>query len=125
MNKIIKKRFDIAVGASGNKISQTFELDKDIVLIRGIVITSDRDDLLYFRGSQRIEINRDEVFPDGYESKLLMSGINAPVESRYYELNMNPGNKIIKVEYTDTDNSQAPFATYRVSYYFECEKAEM
>ncbi|MCC7302515.1 MAG: hypothetical protein IT233_10610 [Bacteroidia bacterium] len=126
MNKIVKKRFDIEVTQQDKIFSKSFELDKDIVSIRGLTVTSDRDDLLYFRGSQRIEINRDEIFPDDYESKLLMSGVNAPVGSRYYDLgNVNPGNKSIKIDYKDTQNPMAFFQPYRVSYYFECEKCEM
>ena len=126
MNKIVKKRFDIEVTEANKAISKTFELDKDIVSVKGITVTSNRDDLLYFRGSQRIEINRDEIFPDEYESKLLMSGVNAPVDKRYYDLgNVNPGNKSIKIDYKDTDSTLAFFQPYRVSYYFECEKCEV
>lgn len=122
MGKIIKKRFDIAITEQGATISKTFELDKTIVALKGVLVTSDRDDLLYYRGAQKLEINREEIFPENYESKLLMSGINVPPKSRYYDLGgMNPGNGNIKVDYKDSNSTVANFASYRVSYYFDCE----
>lgn len=122
MNKIVKKRFDLPVTASGQEVSRTFELDKDVIAIRGLLITSDRDDLLYYRGSQRIEISKEEFFPDSYESKLLMSGVSVPPRLRYYDLGkVAPGNHNIKVDYKDTPHGLAPFTAYRVSLYVDCE----
>lgn len=121
MSNIVKKRFNIEIGDPGDKISKTFELDKTITAIKGVLVTSDRDDLLYYRGSQKLEINREEFFPEDYESKLLMSGINVPPNQRYYDLgNVSPGNGTIKVDYVDTPNTQTQFSPYRVSYYFDC-----
>lgn len=122
MIKPVKKRFDLNVTLSGQNVTQTFELDKNIVAVRGLLLTADMDDLLYYRGSQRIEINKDEIFPESYESKLLMSGINVAPGSRYYDLgSINPGNGQVKMEYKDTDNPVAAFHAYRVSLYLICE----
>jgi hypothetical protein len=121
MNKIVKKRFDLDVTAANQTITKTFDLDKDITAIKGLLITSDRDDLLYYRGSQRIEISKEEFFPDAYESKLLMSGISVAPRERYYDLgNVNPGNRSIRVDYKDANHALAPFTAYRVSFYFDC-----
>lgn len=121
MSNIVKKRFNIQIENAGDRISKTFEVDKTITAIKGVLVTSDRDDLLYYRGSQKIEINREEFFPEDYESKLLMSGINVPPNERYYDLgNVSPGNGTIKVDYIDTENTQTQFSQYRVSYYFDC-----
>jgi hypothetical protein len=122
MNKRIKKRFDIEVSSADSNVSKSFELDKDVVFIIGMLITSDKDDLLYYRGSQRIEINKEEIFPEKYESKLLQSGINVSPNNRFYDLGkIPPGNGIIKVDYKDTPHSIAVFTPYRVSFYIECE----
>ena len=121
MNKIVKKRFDIDIASANQTLSKTFDLDKDITSIKGVLITSDRDDLLYYRGSQRIEISKEEFFPENYESKLLMSGISVAPRERYYDLgNVNPGNRSIRVDYKDLNHVLAPFTAYRVSYYFDC-----
>jgi len=126
MRKRIKKRFDVAVPGSGSVVSQTFDLDKNIVLIHGLLLTSSRDDLMYYRGSQKIEINRDEIFPDGYESKLLMSGVNVSPDDRYYSLGgKEPGNFKVKIDYTDTDTPVIAFTPYRVSLYLNCEIEEV
>jgi hypothetical protein len=125
MASIVKKRFDLQITTAGAVHSQSFELDKTISFVKGILITSSKDDLLYYRGSQRIELNRQELFPEGYESKLLMSGINCSPNVRYYQTGQMPiGNGILKVEYKDTDDSRAFFEPYRVSVYLDCELSQ-
>lgn len=126
MKKTVKKRFDLQVNEANKTISSGFELDKNIVAVKGLLLSSDRDELLYFRGSQKIEINREEIFPENYESKLLMSGINVSPGSRYYELgSINSGNKNVKVEFKDSDDGRTVFTPYRVSLYLECEMEEI
>ena len=122
MIKTIYKRFDLKVNEANKSVSQSFELDKNIIAVKGLYITSDRRDLLYFRGSQRIEINKDELFPENYLSELLMSGLNVPVNQRYYDLgSIDPGNKIVKMDFADT-NAQLPFTPYTVSLFLKCDK---
>lgn len=122
----VKKHFDITVTTAGSSVSQTFELDKDITHITGLLLTSNRDDLLYYRGSQRIEVNKQELFPDGYESKLLIIGINVSPNARYHDTgNMPTGNRLVKVEFKDSEDNRAPFEAYRVRVYLSCEQTEM
>lgn len=121
MNKTVKKRFDILVATEGAKVSDTFELDKDITTVKGLLLSSDRDDLLYFRGSQKIIINAEEIFPEHYESKLLMSGINVAPHQRFYDLGeVGTGNRNVKIEFQDNTSGQASFEPYRVSLYLDC-----
>lgn len=122
--KIIRKRFDIQVTAIGELVKKDFQLEKTIRKITGLAITSDRDDLIFYRGSQKIELNGGEIFPDGYESKLLIAGISLDPNDRYYSLLESEGeigNGIISIAYQDTDHPLAPFAAYRVSLYVEAE----
>jgi hypothetical protein len=121
MLKSIKKRFDIQIITAEQAISKSFELDKTIIAINGLLLTSDKDELLYYRGSQKIEINGEEYFPENYESKLLMSGINVAPKQRYYELGgISPGNGTIKLSYQDREDGRTDFAAYRVSIYIDC-----
>jgi hypothetical protein len=125
MRKKIKKRFDIEITQAGALHSKTFELDKSIVSIHGLLFTSNRDDLLYYRGSNKVEINRQEIFPENYESKLLMTGLNVSPNDRYYNLGgMEPGNGKIKIDYKDSDTTVIAFEAYRVSVYLDCETNE-
>jgi len=122
MLKVIKKRYDIQVIEANKGVNKSFELDKNIKKINGVLVTSDKDDLLYYRGTQKIEINNQEFFPENYESKLLMSGINVSPNQRYYIINTeNIGNGIVKLSYTDADDGRTAFAPYRVSLYVDCE----
>lgn len=121
MLKPIIKRFDIQITANNQSITKPFELDKNVIAVNGMLLTSDKDDLLYYRGSQKIEMNGDECFPDNYESKLLMSGINVPPNQRYYKLdNTSPGNGTIKFSYQDNEDGRGQFTPYRVSLYVYC-----
>ncbi len=118
----LKKWYDILVTAPDSVYSQTFELDKTILYVRGVMLSSNRDDLMYYRGSQKIEMNRQEIFPEGYESKLLQSGINCPVNTRYFDTgNMPIGNGLVKIDYRDTSDIRAPFEPYRIRLYLDCE----
>lgn len=122
MLKPVKKRFDVQITEAKQAVTKTFELDKNIKAVKGVLVTSDKDDLLYYRGTQKIEINKEEYFPENYESKLLMSGINVSPKARYYDLgNVNPGNGIVKLIYTDSEDGRTIFTPYRVSLYMDCE----
>ena len=122
MLKATKKRFDIKITQANSTVSDTFELEKNIVKVRGVLVTSDKDDLLYYRGTQKIEINKEEFFPDNYESKLLMSGINVSPKQRYYDLGgVTPGNGRVQIVYKDLDDGRTVFVPYRVSLYLDCE----
>jgi hypothetical protein len=121
MCRRIKKRFNIEISETGTVISKTFELDKNITCIHSLLFTTNRDDLLYYRGTQKVEMNNREIFPEDYESKLLMSGINVPPNNRYYDLGeLPPGNFKVKVEYKDVENTMVGFEPYRVSLYLDC-----
>ncbi len=125
MLKRIKKRFDIHVTASNAAFSKTFELDKTITSIHGILFTSDRDDLLYYRGTNKVEINKEEIFPEGYETKLLMTGINVSPNDRYYDLEgIVAGNGKVKIDYQDTPDGKTVFEPYRLTVYLDCEVIE-
>ncbi|MBK7763672.1 MAG: hypothetical protein IPI46_09905 [Bacteroidetes bacterium] len=122
MKQIIKKRFDIIVSEAKQTVKEQFELDKNVTRITGLMLTSDREDLLYHRGSQKIEINNEEIVPEKYESKLLLSGMNVSPNERFYKINNTAtGNRLLKMEYTDTDDGRSYFSIYRVSIYVECE----
>lgn len=122
MKQIIKKRFDIIVREPKQTVKEQFELDKNVTRITGLLLTSDREDLLYHRGSQKIEINNEEIVPEKYESKLLLSGMNVSPNERFYKINNTAtGNRLLKIEYVDTDDGRSYFSVYRVSIYVECE----
>ena len=115
---IIKERFDLLITAADQNFKAEFTLDKSAQYLLGISVTSDRDDLLFYRGSNRIYLNEKELFPDGFESKLLMAGLNVAPDQRMITLGELPtGNGILDVNFKDTSDSISSFVPYRVTYY--------
>lgn len=122
MTTRIKKRYDIEITEEGGLHSKTFELDKTITKVHGLLLESSRDDLLYYRGTGKIEVNRREIFPEGYACKLLMTGINVSPNHRYFELGgIEPGNGNVRMEYKDNLSTIVNFIPYRISLYLDCE----
>lgn len=87
-----------------------FELPKHTKYVKGIQLLSDHPDRLYYRGKQRIEIGGEELFPDGFESKILMSSLSVAPRERFFELgDVLPGDLSVKVRFEDTDHGSANF----------------
>ncbi|MDQ3073033.1 MAG: hypothetical protein M3Q97_07215 [Bacteroidota bacterium] len=120
--KYIYKRFAITIDQALSTYSKKFELDKNVRLVRALQITSDKPEQLYNRGSQRIEISGDELYPEDYDSKLLMSGISVAPDKRFVELGngVMPGNGEVKVLYKDF-NGPVAFSAYSVVLILKCE----
>jgi len=121
------ERLDIEVTTADAVHSKTFTLDKTIVKILGIGIASDRSDLMYHRGTQKIEINRQVIYKENYQSQRLQTSLNTPVNDRYYKIEkggIEPGNGQVTVEYKDNNNILIAFAPYRVSVYLYCETTD-
>lgn len=118
-SKIIKEWVDVQVTSPNELFKQKFEVDKHARAIIGIAITSNLDEMLYYRGSQRIVINEKEIYPEGYESKMLMQGINVSVNDRIIGLGeeIEPGNRVVEIAYKDQDHPAVVFAPYKVRLY--------
>jgi len=118
-SKIIKEWVDVKISTAGSKEKGSFEVDKHAARIIGIAISSNFDEQIYHRGAQRISINEKEIYPEGYESKMLMQGLNIKVNDRIIELGeeVQIGNRKVEIEYTDTNHALAPFTPYRVRLY--------
>ena len=115
---IVEKRFDIQIATKEQTVTGKFELDKTVKVIKGIKVTSDREDLLFYRGTQKIDINGKERFEANYESKNLQSSLNVDVNNRYKDLrDTEPGNGIVQLTYIDNPHPLYAFTPYRVSLY--------
>jgi len=124
MNMItrIKKIYNLEITSENGLHTKTFDLDKNIVKVHGLLLESNRDDLLFYRAACKIELNREEIFPEGYAGKLLMTGVNVSPNDRYYKLEgMEPGNGQLRLEIKDNAHTLMVFSTYRVSLYLDCE----
>ena len=89
---------------------QGWELPKQTKAVKGIQISADYPDKLYYRGSQRIEIGGEELFPDDFDSRLLMSSLAVAPRERFFDLgDILPGDLSVKVRYKDEEHGKAPF----------------
>lgn len=117
-HNIIKERFDIKIENPDQTVKAEFELDKNAKYVQGILITSDRDELLFYRGSQKIQLNDKELFPENFESRLLMAGLNVAPNNRAICVgNVATGNGRLEVSFKDQNHENTRFTPYRVSIY--------
>ena len=121
-SRMLDKVYSFTVDAEGQTISKKFDLDKNVKLVNALFLSSDQPNLLFYRGSQRIEISGDEIFPEDFESKILMSGISVPPDQKYRTLGNGvlAGNGEVKIQYKDVSNPNASFAAYKVIIVFQC-----
>lgn len=121
--RLVDKTFTFQVENEGQPLNKKFDLDKNVKVVHGIAISSDRPNLLFYRGSQRIELSGDELFPEDYETKMFMSGMAVAPDDKYKSLGdgVVAGNGELKIQYKDTFNPNAPFATYKVIITLLCE----
>jgi hypothetical protein len=121
--RYVKKRFSFLVDQPSKSYSKRFELDKTIRVVNGLLMSSNKPHLLFYRGSQKIDISGEEIFPEDYESRLLMSGISVPPNQKFADLgdNVLAGNGEVKILYKDFENTSAAFEPYEVSIYMLCE----
>jgi len=117
--------YTIPVTAANQSYPMKFDLDKNIKVLWALRISADQPQLLFYRGTQRIELSGDELYPDGTESKVFMSGINTPPDDKWRSIEegagLPTGNEELKVIYVDADNPKAVFAPYNVYITLKCE----
>lgn len=121
--RLVDKIYTFQVDEDGQPLNKKFDLDKNVRVVHGIVMSSDRPNLLFYRGSQRIELSGEELFPEDYESKMFMSGMSVAPDDKYKSLGdgVVAGNGELKIQYKDTHNPNALFASYKVIITLLCE----
>ena len=125
MVKFFSKDFDLPITAAGQTFNKTFELDKSVKTITHYTILSNREDLAYYRGSFRLEINKDEIAPEGYSVKKVMCWASVPADKRLKSIGRrDTGNGQISFEYTDTNDGLTAFQPYVVSISVEGERED-
>jgi hypothetical protein len=125
MAKFFSKDFDVQVTAAGQTFKKTFELDKSVKAITHYTILSNREDLTYYRGSFRLEINKDEIAPEGYSVKKVMCWPSVSADARLKSIGRREtGNGQISFEYTDTNDGLTAFAPYTVTLSVEGERED-
>lgn len=104
----IRKLFTFFVDVQDKLYSpRGWELPKRTRFVKGIQLTSDYPDRLYYRGAQRVEIGGEEIFPEGFESRILMSSLSVAPMERFFNLGqVLPGDLSVKIRYQDTPHDR-------------------
>jgi hypothetical protein len=121
--RIVNKRFSFSVDAGNASYAKKFDLDKNIKRVRGLNLSSDKPDQLFYRGSQKIELSGEELFPEDWEAKLLMSGLSVAPDQKFKDLGdaVLAGNGELKIGFKDENNPAAAFSAYKVNINLLCE----
>ncbi len=93
----------IAISVASANAQVTVEADTDKLYSRctGIFISVPSDSVITSTLS-RLELGGKELFPDGYEIKMLNTTGDVPVDERYYELNEPAKGARLKTKYNDS-----------------------
>jgi hypothetical protein len=125
MAKHFSKDFDVQITAAGQTIKKIFELDKSAKYITHYTILSNREDLVYYRGTFGLMINKDEVATEGYSVKKIMCWPSVGPDARLKSIgNWDTGNGQIEFTYTDVNDGLTVFAPYTVSLSVEGERKQ-
>lgn len=123
MIKFFSKDFDVQITTAGQTVRKTVELDKSVKHITHYTILSNREDLAYYRGSFRLEINKDEIVPENYSTKKVMCWASVSANDRLKSIGKrSTGNGLIHFEYTDKDDGLTNFQPYTVTLSVEGER---
>jgi hypothetical protein len=86
-------------------------------------ILSNREDLAYYRGTFRLEINKDEIVPEGYSTKKIMCWASVGADDRLKSIGRrSAGNGLVTFEYTDNNDGMTAFQPYTVTISVEGER---
>ncbi len=117
---ILRIREDFQVTQEGQPVTHEFTLDAGVTDVQAVGLTSDREDLLFYRGDVKIQINSEEHVAEKTEAKLLMTGLNVDPNDRMltFPSPVLPGSGNVRIDYNDNAHNQTVFQPYRVSVYF-------
>jgi hypothetical protein len=122
---LLRKRFDLDITTPLLTVREEFELDKHSKRVVGILVTSDRDEMIFHRGTIGVILSGEEVIPDGHHTKLLLSGLGVAPDERFLSLDLLPGNGVLKVAYTDNIHLAQAFVAHSVHVYLLIEIDEV
>ncbi|MCD6068907.1 MAG: hypothetical protein K0S33_3733 [Bacteroidetes bacterium] len=125
MSKFFSRDYDVQITAAAQTFRKTIELDKSVKAITHYTILSNREDLAYYRGSFKLDINKDEIAPDGYSVKKVMCWPTIPPDARLKSIGRREtGNGQIQFEYTDSNDGLTTFQPYVITLSVEGERED-
>lgn len=119
--RLVEDFFELEVSTAGQKVEESFTLPSIFETIEDILLTSNRKDLLAFRGSFRMSIGDQEIFTKNYRAELVMPGFHVGPDQKWRKLlqvaDLEKSGNQIDFTYTDDANGTGAFAPYKVYLY--------
>ena len=122
--RVVYRKITVPVTAAGIRIKNAeFKLEKNITKVLGISAYAD-DDARVFTLTQQLQVNGNEILPEGFDTRLLFNYNSVPSEQRFFPVfNQPAGNGKVEINCIDTA-SDADFASnggpYSINYMLKC-----
>lgn len=108
----------IAVDAANDELTIEADTDKLYGRCTGIFISVPNNSVI--TSTMRVELNGKEIFPDGYEIKMINTTEDVPPDDRFYVLNEPAKGSRMKAKYKDA--GLATTYPYTAILYLKLEK---
>lgn len=94
--------------------------------IIGFAIFSKQLEQVDLRGTFKMDISGNEVFPDNTDSKMFTVNASVPVEGKFFKFKepYPVGNYELNIEYTSTNNILTAFVAHDVTFCFMIEQKD-
>lgn len=124
--RLIEDFFEFTVNAEGETVDSEFTLPSTFKNVQDILLTSNRKDLLAFRGKFSMFIGGKEIFAKNYRAELVMSGFHVSPNEKWRKLlkveDLDKTGDQIDLSYTDDSSGSGTFASYKVFLYVRGER---
>ncbi len=121
-DKNLTRFFTINITAAGITVTGEYEIDDDVTKVKGFWLSSDREDLLFYRGTLYLKFNGAEWVEAGTQAKNFMNSSNVDYWLRMWPFGdgtADPGDQEMAVDYTDNDHPNTVFEPYSVHVFVE------
>jgi hypothetical protein len=123
MNAIKYQIIKINVPAPGNVVNINVNSDKLYKKITGMTITTPFTAPSLNQSSLSLQVNDKEIFPDGFEIRLLTCDQAVAVNERFFHLDEVADGSTIKGKFSDNNPSNGVFP-YTVNIYLKLEEKQ-
>lgn len=116
--RLVEDIFELEVATAGQTVEETFTLTSIFKTVEDMLLTSNRKDLLAFRGKFGMTIGDNQLFTKNYRAELVMPGFHVAPNNKWRKLlsisDLEDTGDTIDFTYTDDANGSGVFAPYTV-----------
>ena len=124
--RLIEDFFEFTVNTAGETVNSEFTLPSTFKNVQDMLLTSNRKDLLAFRGKFSMFIGGKEIFARDYRAELVMAGFHVSPNEKWRKLlkveDLDKTGDQIDFTYTDDATGSGDFASYKVYLYVRGER---